>query len=137
MPDTAEDLRATSDGLMRDLEVLSTLEDEKRTMEPGDERLVEMARRVEEIARRVLASSTRQRRLTEVGSAKVEAGSSTAPDASINDTPRPMADILAEWRAVERQLAAAEPGSVDAAEASALAEHLRDEYRRAHEARKG
>ena len=82
MEATATDLRATSDALMRDLEVLAAIEEEKRTLAPGDPRLVELAQRVEDVARRVLSATVRQRQLTEVGSEQVEAaapGTPTAP----------------------------------------------------------
>src|SRR4029079_19164150 len=48
--DTGQALRATSDALLRDLEVLATIEEEKRSLEPGDPRLVQLAARIEEIA---------------------------------------------------------------------------------------
>lgn len=135
MDDTATDLRATSDALVRDLEVLGELEDEKRTLEPGDPRLVALAQRVEDIARRVLSATVHQRRLTEVENQQVEAGHPAAPETSIDDTVRPIADILSEWRAAERRAGAAEPGSAEAAEANALADHYREEYRTALAAR--
>ena len=135
LEDTAADLRATSDALMRDLEVLAAIEEEKRTLAPGDPRLVDLARRVEDIARRVLSSTVRQRKLTEVGSDQVEAAEPGTPASSIDDTPRAIADILAAWRAAERRAAAAEPGSAEEAEARALADHHREEYRRAIEER--
>lgn len=134
MAEIAEHLRAASDGLVRDLEVLSAIEAHKRTLEPGDPQLVELSERVETLAARLLDASSRQRKLTEIGNAKVEAEAATAPDTSIDDTPRPIPDILAEWRAAERQVAAAEPGSAAAFEAEALSDHLRQEYRRAYEA---
>ena len=135
MEDTAADLRATSDALMRDLEVLAAIEDEKRTLAPGDPRMVELAQRVEDIARRVLSSTVRQRRLTEVGNEQVEAAEPGTPVTSIDETPRAISDILAQWRAAERRAAAAEPGSAEAAEARALGDHHREEYRRALEER--
>jgi hypothetical protein len=131
MEDTAADLRATSDALMRDLEVLAAIEDEKRTLPPGDPRLVELAKRVEDVAGRVLSSTVRQRKLTEIGHEQVEAAEPGTPVSSIDETPRAVADILAEWRAAERRASAAEPGSAEEAEAGALADHHRDEYRRA------
>ncbi len=109
MEATAADLRATSDALMRDLEVLAAIEDEKRTLAPGDPRMVELAQRVEDVARRVLSATVRQRQLTEVGSEQVEAAAPGTPAASIDETPRAIADILTEWRAAERRAAAAEP----------------------------
>jgi hypothetical protein len=134
MGDTGQALRETSDALLRDLDVLSTIEEEKRSLEPGDPRLVNLAARIEEIAQRVLVGSVRQRQLTEVVVAQVETGSPEAPDAPIEDTPRPMQSILADWRDAERRAAAATPGSADAAEAEALVTRLRDEYRKAYEA---
>ncbi|HZC33553.1 MAG TPA: hypothetical protein VE640_09740 [Candidatus Bathyarchaeia archaeon] len=137
MGDTGQALRETSDALLRDLDVLSTIEEEKRTLEPGDPRLVQLAGRIEEIAQRVLVGSVRQRQLTEVVIAQVEAASPDAPDAPIEQTPRPIQAILAEWRDAERRAAAAAPGSAEASEAEALVGRLRDEYRRAHEAARG
>jgi len=134
MGDTGQALRETSDALLRDLDVLSTIEEEKRTLEPGDPRLVQLAARIEEIAQRVLVGSVRQRQLTEVVIAQVEAASPDAPDVPIEETPRSIQAILAEWREAERRVAAAAPGSAEATEAEALVGRLRDEYRRAHEA---
>ena len=132
--ETGQALRETSDALLRDLDVLVAIEEEKRTLEPGDDRLVELAGRIEEIAQRILSGSVRQHQLTQVVNAQVEAGSAGAPETSIEDTPRPIQAVLAEWREAERRHLAAEPGSAEAAEADALVARLRDEYRRAHEA---
>jgi hypothetical protein len=129
MSETAEELRTTSDGIVRDLEVLAAIEEQKRTLEPGDPRIVELAERVELVATRVLAGSSRERRLAEA--VDVDAGVATTREPSINDTPRPIADVLAEWRAAERRLETATPNSAEAAEAEALSNHLREEYRRA------
>jgi hypothetical protein len=134
MGDTGEALRETSDALLRDLDVLSTIEEEKRSLEPGDPKLVQLASRIEEIAQRVLVGSVRQRQLTEVVVSQVETGSPEAPEAPIEDTPRPMQSILSDWRDAERRAASAAPDSAEAAEAEALVSRLRDEYRRAHEA---
>ena len=134
MGKSGQALRKTSDALLRDLEVLSTIEEEKRSLEPGDPRLVELANRIEVIAQRVLVGSVRQRQLTEVVNGQVEAGSPDAPSGTIEDTPRPIAEILTQWREAERRVEAALAGSGEAAEAEALVERLRDEYRRAHEA---
>ena len=66
IPGTGDSLRRTSDSLLRDIEALLQLEEEKRTIDPGDPRLVELASRIELIAKRVLASSTSQRAQTEL-----------------------------------------------------------------------
>jgi hypothetical protein len=133
MPGTGDALRRTSDALLRDLEALLRLEEEKRTIEPGDPRLVDLAAQIEDIAKRVMASSTSQRAQTEVIQELTEAGSPAAPDAPIDDTPRSMEAILAAWREAERRLDAAEPDSAEAMEAQLLVNRLRQEYRRAHD----
>ena len=133
--ETGDVLRETSDGLLRDLDILMTIEEEKRALDPGDPRLVELAARIEEIARRVLDGTRRQLGLTRIVDAQVAAGSPSAPDRPIEEiSPRSIQTILAEWRDAERQASAAAPGSADAAEADALVDRLRDEYRRAYEA---
>ena len=132
--ETGTALRETSDALLRDLDVLVTIEEEKRTLDPGDPRLVELAERIEEIARRVLVGTARQHSLTKVANAQVEAGSPLAPDAPIDETPRPIQAVLADWREAERRALASEAGSAERAEADALVSRLREEYRRAHAA---
>jgi len=133
MPNTGDALRRTSDSLLRDLETLAELEAEKRTIEPGDPRLVDLATQIEEIAKRVMASSTSQRAQTEVIQELTEAGSPAAPDTPIEDTPRSMEAILAAWRDAERRLDTAEPGSAEQLEAQLLVNRLRTEYKRAHD----
>jgi hypothetical protein len=134
--ETGPALRETSDALLRDLDVLATMEEEKRTLDPADPRLSELAARVEEVARRVLSGSSRQHDLTRVARAQVRAGSPKAPKLPIEETARAVGTVLADWREAERRAAAAEPGSPEHAEASALVRALRDEYGRAYEARK-
>ena len=73
--------------------------------------------------------SVRQRQLTQAGSEQVEAAEPGTPVASIDETPRAIADILTEWRAAERRIAAAEPGSAEEAEASALADPVAAGFR--------
>lgn len=132
--DTARALRETSDALLRDLDVLVAIEEEKRSLEPGDPRLVELADRVDALAARVLGMSGHQRDLTRVARAQVETESAAAPEQSIEATPRPLYAILTEWRDAERRAAAATADSPEAIEARALVARLRDEYRAAQEA---
>jgi hypothetical protein len=131
--ETGHALRETSDALMRDLEVLTALEQEKRGLEPGDPKLVDLAGRIQEIANRVLAGSVREHQLTQSGNVLIATGSDHAPSATIEETPRVAAEILAEWREAERRIADAEPGTAEAAEAQALADALREEYQRAYD----
>ena len=76
MPGTGGALRRTSDSLLRDLEALLELEEEKRTIDPGDPRLVDLAAQIEQVAKRVLASSTSQRAQTQLIHELTETGSS-------------------------------------------------------------
>ena len=107
--ETGNALRETSDALLRDLDVLVAIEEEKRTLEPGDPRLVELAERIEEIARRVLDSTNRQHQLTRAVNAQVDRGSPDAPETTIDETPRPIQAVLADWREAERRAAPPRP----------------------------
>jgi hypothetical protein len=134
MPEPVRTLRETSDELMRDLEALAVLEDDKRQIPPGDPRLVDLAAQIESIAARVLITSSHQRELTEQIQEAAEKGSQPIPTAPIDDMPRPISAILSDWRDAERRLAAAEAGTAEEREAEVLVDRLRDEYRQAHEA---
>jgi hypothetical protein len=127
-------LRDASDELLRDLEALSVLEDEKRQLPPGDPRLVDLAEQIESIAARVLITSGRQRELTEELQETAEAGSGPATTKTIDDTQRPISAILSDWRDAERRLESAEAGTAEAREAEVHVDRLREEYREAHEA---
>jgi hypothetical protein len=68
-------------------------------------------------------------------SANRDAATGEAPaDATIATARRNPGEILAEWRAAERESQAAEPDSVASVEARARADRLRDEYREAFDA---
>ena len=131
MESTAE-LRATSDMLLLDLETLAQLEEQKRTTPHGDEKLVELAARIEEIAQRVLAGSRRQRELTETVVQAAESGT-LVPPATIDEM-RSVSTILADWREAERAAADAAPGSPERLQAEAMIDRFREEYGRAFEA---
>ena len=133
MPETARALREASDALIRDLDALAVLEDEKRQIVPGNPRLMDLAEQIEIVASRVLATSARQRELTEEVQDLASTGAPSATGKTIEQTVRPIAEILAEWRGAERRAEAAEEGSAEAREAQVLVDLLRDEYRRAHE----
>jgi hypothetical protein len=134
MPEIGRALRDTSDQLVRDLEALSTLEEEKRQLSPDDERFVDLAARIESIAMRVLVASGRQRELTEQMHQAANERPPGAPAESIEATARPISAILSDWRDAERRLEGAESGSAEEREVEVLVEQLREEYRRAHEA---
>jgi hypothetical protein len=134
LSDTGERLRATSDTLLADLERLESLEQEKRQLEPGDPRIVELATAVEDVARRLLGSSVRQRELSATAQQLAERGSPAAPSAPIAEIQREIHEILADWRLAERRLSEAEPESLAAGEAQADVDRFREEYRAAHDA---
>ncbi len=134
MSEAGKALRATSDALMRDLETVNDLESEKRLLPPGSPRLVELAAHIEAIAGRLLASTIRQRELSEHIEGLVEDHHPDAPRTSIEATPREIHVILAEWRDLERLAADVAPDSPEAKAAQERSDELRTEYRRAHEA---
>ena len=121
----SNDLRATSDALLRDLEALGVLEEAKRGFPLDDPRLVEIGVQVEAIAGRVLARTERQTILTRAAADEPAGGT------SIDDVSRPIATILAEWREVERRGADVPEGSAEAAEIEVLSLRLRQECREA------
>ncbi len=134
MPETGRALRDTSDQLVRDLEALSALEEEKRQIPPDDPRFVDLATRIESIAMRVLVGSGRQRELTEQIHRMADEGLPGAAVEPIEEIARPISAILADWRDAERRLEGTESGSAEEREVEIIVERLKDEYRQAHEA---
>lgn len=128
----AGDLRRASDTFMRRLDRLFELETRKRELPPDDAEFVRLAREIEDLAGDLMQTSGVQLNLAEQVHAEVKAGELHA-DMSIRETPprRDAVAILAEWRAAERRLAEATPGSREEAVARAEAERFRVEYRRA------
>jgi hypothetical protein len=131
--DATNQLRATSDTLLLDLQTLADLEDLKRGTPHGDATLVELATRIEELAQRVLAGSRRQRELTESISEAVDSGELGASE-TIETTARTASAILADWRDAERAAIDAAPGSRERSEAEIKVAGFREEYRGAFEA---
>jgi hypothetical protein len=131
MVDASAELRSTSDMLLLDLQALGDLEEQKRVTEHGDDRLVDLASRIEEIAQRVLAGSRRQRELTEALTDAAAAGD--IDPAGTIETIRSASLILADWRDAERAARDAAPGSREEATAESMVERFREEYRRAFE----
>ena len=132
MVDATSELRATSDLLLLDLEALGQLEEQKRITPHGDEKLVDLATRIEEIARRVLQGSRRQRELTETVTEAAQAGE--VEEAGTIDAMRSVSAILADWREAERLASQAAPGSTAEADAASMADRFRAEYQRAFDA---
>ena len=127
----AADLRQASDVFMQRLDRLHDLETRKRELQPDEPEFVRLTREIEDLSRALLWSGGQQVELAEAVHHEAKAND-VAVDQSIRDTPpkRDAVAILAEWRAAERRLSAAEAGSSDETEARAETERLRDEYRR-------
>ena len=126
----AAELRRTSDLFMQRLDRLHDLETRKRELPPDEPEFVRLAREVEDLSRALLYTGGQQVELAE--EVHHEAKRNNVPvDLPIRDTPprRDAVAILAEWRAAERRLSAAEMNSEEEAAARAEVERLRDEYR--------
>jgi hypothetical protein len=130
--DAAAELRATSDLLLRDLDALGQLEEQKRLVPHGDPKLVDLAARIEEIAQRLLQGSRRQRELTVTVTDAADAGE--VEDTATIDAMRSVSAVLADWREAERVAREAAPGSRERANAESMADRFREEYRRAFDA---
>jgi hypothetical protein len=132
MVDLSAELRTTSDLLLLDLEALGDLEEQKRQTPHGDPKLADLAARIEEIASRVLSSSRRQRELTEVVLEQAETGA-VEPTNTI-EAMRSVTAILTDWREAERAARDAPEGSRERADAAAMVDRFREDYRQAFEA---
>jgi hypothetical protein len=127
----AADLRKASDEFMQRLDRLYELESRKRELPPDQPEFVRLAREIEDLSRALLFAGGQQVELAEEVHADVKSGE-TVVDQPIRDTPprRDAVIVLAEWRAAERRLAAANPDSEDEISAKADVDRLREEYRR-------
>jgi hypothetical protein len=130
-----EALREVSDGLLDDLELLAQLEERKRLMEPEDPRAHELAKEVATLASRVLSWSISEEQITRDAHEAAKRGDEGAPTRSIEQTPRSAHAILDDWRAAERRVMNATPGTADHAKAALEAERFRQEYQQAFDQR--
>lgn len=128
------ELRSTSDRMLRTLEQLETLENEKRTLTPGSPRFRKLASEIERLAAHVFAQTHVQQQLGEQAHDVTEQGGDKLPSIDETVKMRDVQLILTDWREAERRLAAAEPDSAEHAQAAADIGRLRDEYHRAYSA---
>lgn len=119
-------LRGASDGLLLAIREVEAREHLKRGVHPADPEFAPLAREVRIAAEAVLTLAREEEaRADQTSGSRADAGLPTINDS----TPRPdLAKILSEWRAVERQLAAADPASSEAHELMADFETQRDRY---------
>jgi hypothetical protein len=127
----AAGLRRASDEFMQRLDRLYELESRKRELPPDRTEFIRLAREIEDLTRGLLYQGGVQVELAEEVHADIKHGEAIV-DQPIRDTPpkRDAVAVLAEWRAAERRLAAAAPGSAEEQSASGEIERLREEYRR-------
>lgn len=123
---TQDALRGASDGLLIAIREVDARERMKRGVRPADPRFGPLAREVRIAAEEVL-------RLARVEESRADdtSGRTSAADLETIDAtaPRPaLANLLAEWRAVERRLDAADPASPEAQSLMREFEVLRDRY---------
>ncbi len=136
MPDSiarppAAELRGASDLLLQRIDRLSELERRKRELPPGEPEFMRLAREIEDVARGVLGASGLEVELADQVAAAAKRGDPTAQE-PIRDVPPGSRDaviVLEEWRAAERRLAVAAPGSEEERSARVDVDRLRDEYR--------
>ena len=129
--DIEEHLRAASDAILLLLTEAGQLERHKRRIPPGEARFDEIARSVRVVAQALADFTTFEEQwATTATSDRTDIEAIEGSD----NTPA-LATILERWRAIERQLDDAEPGSAEAASLFAEFERVRDEYMAAFKAR--
>jgi hypothetical protein len=116
MTDRGE-IRATSDHMLGMIDRLRAIEEEKRNVEVGSGKFVELAREAETLGRLVFRWSAIQMQLAEQSTSHVEHGR-LPPEPLTSFEPRPLDRILAAWREAQLRLEIARPGSEEAAAAA-------------------
>ena len=121
-------LRGTSDQLLLAIQTVALLEQQKRGVPFGDDRFPGLAKAVREAAEVVLDFSVAE----EEEASRIHQRSTIDDDATatIADTlpASSLAEILEQWRAVERRLVEAPAGSPEAADLLTEFERLRSRY---------
>lgn len=119
-------LRGASDGLLFAIREVDARERLKRGVPPGDPGFLALARQVTVAAEAALILAQREEERAGQTAGKDAVGRFVTIDAS---EPQPdLAAILAEWRAVDRRLDAADPASAAAARLMQEFEQLRTRY---------
>lgn len=126
---TRDGLRGASDGLLLAIQEVDLRERKKRGVLPTDPGFPALAREVRVAAEAVLKfAHDEEAEANEIASRQADAA---LPTIGASPPPESLAGILAEWRAVERRLAAAEATSPEAARLMEEFEALRDRYAQA------
>ena len=131
MPDRSE-FRATTDQMLVLIEELRVTEERKRRIPVGSAAFTSEAATAADKARVVFRWAQMQLDMAHVWETRVARGE-TPPDVRLIEVePRPLDKVLAQWREAQLRLEIARPGSVDAREAVADIERLREEYQAGH-----
>jgi len=129
-----QDLRFTSDEMLRALERLRVLESRKRKLEPGTEDFRMLAEEVQSLAASVFDKTRDQLQLADESVELRDRELIAAPPIDEIPVYREVHLILADWRDAERRVAEASPGSAAASDAEADVQRFRQEYRGAAQA---
>ena len=122
-------LRGASDGLLLAIREVGARERLERSVQPGDPGFLPLARQVRIAAEAVLLMA-QQEENNAVETSGTGAGADL-PTIEASPQQSDLAGILAEWRAVERLLEAADPASPDSRLLMEQFETLRDRYAQA------
>jgi hypothetical protein len=122
--DIEKHLRGASDAILLLLTEVNQLERHKRGIPPGEDRFDEIARSVR-IAAQALADFTKEEEDWAAVATEDRTDLETISEAESSES---LNAILEQWRAVERQLDDAKPGTPESMRLFAEFERLRDEY---------
>ncbi len=126
--DIEEHLRTASDAILLLVSQVSDLERHKRGVPPNDARFDELARQVREAAQRLADFAEQEESWARRA---ISDHADRFPNIDAIAPPPTLAELLGRWRAVERQLNEAEPGSDESKRLFAEFEAARDDYMRA------
>jgi hypothetical protein len=131
-----QDLRTVSDEMLRTIEQLQDLENQKRAEKPGTARFLKLAAEIERLAGMIFNQTSQQEELAEKTHIAAQLGAPvTTPIEDVTPS-RDVGVILSEWRDAERRLSATGIDTADHSKAAADVRRLRDEYHRYYEAQK-
>jgi len=128
-------LRGASDGLLVAIQEVDLRERRKRGVPPTDPGFPALAREVRNAAEAVLELARAEE--DEANKIAVRQVTTGLPTIEASPPPENLAGILAEWRAVERRLEAADATSPDTARLLEEFDALRDRYAQALKAYRG
>jgi hypothetical protein len=127
--------RAATDEMLDIIDDLRATEDVKRRAPIGSPEFLAAARRSEELGRLAFRWAQMQLRMAHEIRERIAAGDVPGEVRLDTVAPRPLDQVLAQWREAQLRLEIAQPGSAEAEAAVRDIERLRDEYRAGHEAR--